>query len=422
MPDTTTVRYHLPVDKMPTAWFNVLPRLPEPLQPPLHPGTKEPIGPDDLAPLFPMGLIAQEVSTEPWIDVPGEVLDVLRLWRPTPLVRARRLEAALGTPARIYYKDESGSPAGSHKPNTAVPQAFYNQAEGVTRLTTETGAGQWGTALAFACTQFGLDCKVYMVRTSFESKPYRRVIMETWGAECVPSPVDDPSSPGSLGLAISDAVRDAATRDDTHYSLGSVLNHVLLHQTIIGQEAKEQLAMAGERLPDVVIAPCGGGSNLGGLALPFIEDTDVRMVAAEPSSCPTLTEGRFDYDFGDTAGLTPLLPMFTLGHDFMPPTIHAGGLRYHGDAPIISQLVKTGRMEAIAYPQGKVFEAGKLFANAEGKVAAPEACHGILAAIDEALAAKETGEEKVILFNYCGHGFLDLAAYDDFNHGRLVDE
>jgi len=421
MPDTTTVRYHLPVDKMPTAWFNVLPRLPEPLQPPLHPGTKEPIGPDDLAPLFPMRLIAQEVSTEPWIDIPGEVLDVLRLWRPTPLVRARRLEAALGTPARIYYKDESGSPAGSHKPNTAVPQAFYNKAEGISRLTTETGAGQWGTALAFACTQFDLDCKVYMVRTSFESKPYRRVIMETWGAECVPSPVDDPSSPGSLGLAISDAVRDAATRDDSHYSLGSVLNHVLLHQTIIGQEAKEQLAMAGERLPDVVIAPCGGGSNLGGLALPFIEDADVRLVAAEPSSCPTLTEGRFDYDFGDTVGMTPLLPMYTLGHDFMPPPIHAGGLRYHGDAPIISQLVKTGRMEAIAYPQGKVFEAGKLFANAEGKVAAPEACHGIRAAIDEALAAKETGEEKVILFNYCGHGFLDLAAYDDFNHGRLVD-
>ena len=421
MPDTTTVRYHLPVDKMPTAWFNVLPRLPEPLQPPLHPGTKEPIGPDDLAPLFPMRLIAQEVSTEPWIDIPGEVLDVLRLWRPTPLVRARRLEAALGTPARIYYKDESGSPAGSHKPNTAVPQAFYNKAEGISRLTTETGAGQWGTALAFACTQFDLDCKVYMVRTSFESKPYRRVIMETWGAECVPSPVDDPSSPGSLGLAISDAVRDAATRDDSHYSLGSVLNHVLLHQTIIGQEAKEQLAMAGERLPDVVIAPCGGGSNLGGLALPFIEDADVRLVAAEPSSCPTLTEGRFDYDFGDTVGMTPLLPMYTLGHDFMPPPIHAGGLRYHGDAPIISQLVKTGRMEAIAYPQGKVFEAGKLFANAEGKVAAPEACHGIRAAIDEALAAKETGEEKVILFNYCGHGFLDLAAYDDFNHGRLID-
>ncbi|HKA04282.1 MAG TPA: TrpB-like pyridoxal phosphate-dependent enzyme [Acidimicrobiales bacterium] len=421
MTENTRIRYHLPADRLPTAWFNVLPRLPEPLAPPLHPGTKQPIGPDDLAPLFPMALIAQEVSTEPWIDIPGEVLDVLRLWRPTPLVRARRLEAALGTPARIYYKDESGSPAGSHKPNTAVPQAFYNQAEGVTRLTTETGAGQWGTALAFACTQFGIDCKVYMVRTSYDSKPYRRVIMETWGAECVPSPVDDPSSPGSLGLAISDAVRDAATRDDTHYSLGSVLNHVLLHQTVIGIEAKEQLGMAGERLPDVVIAPCGGGSNLGGLALPFVEDTDVRLVAAEPSSCPTLTEGRFDYDFGDTAGMTPLLPMYTLGHEFMPPPIHAGGLRYHGDAPIISQLVKTGRMEAIAYPQGKVFEAGKIFANAEGKVAAPEACHGIRAAIDEALAAKETGEEKVILFNYCGHGFLDLAAYDDFNHGRLVD-
>jgi tryptophan synthase beta chain len=368
-----------------------------------------------------MALIAQEVSTDLWIDIPGEVLDVLRLWRPTPLVRAHRLERALGTPARIYYKDESGSPAGSHKPNTAVPQAFYNKAEGINRLTTETGAGQWGTALAFATAQFDMECKVYMVRTSYDSKPYRRVIMETWGAECVPSPVDDPSSPGSLGLAISDAVLDAVGREDSHYALGSVLNHVLLHQTVIGLEAKEQLAMAGERLPDVVIAPCGGGSNLGGLALPFLEDADVRLVAVEPSSCPTLTEGRFEYDFGDSVGMTPLLPMYTLGHDFMPPSIHAGGLRYHGDSPIISLLVKLGRMEAIAYPQGKVFEAGKLFAIAEGKVAAPEACHGIRAAIDEALAAKETGEEKVILFNYCGHGFLDLAAYDDFNHGRLID-
>jgi len=421
MTDTMTVRYHLPADGLPTAWFNVLPRLPEPLQPPLHPGTKEPIGPEALAPLFPMGLIAQEVSTDLWIDIPGEVLDVLRLWRPTPLVRARRLEQALGTPARIYYKDESGSPAGSHKPNTAVPQAFYNKVEGIKRLTTETGAGQWGTALAFATAQFDLECKVYMVRTSFDTKPYRRVIMETWGAECVPSPVDDPSSPGSLGLAITDAIRDAASRDDSHYALGSVLNHVLLHQTVIGLEAKEQLALAGEIRPDVVIAPCGGGSNLGGVALPFLEDPDVRLVAVEPSSCPTLTEGRFEYDFGDTGGMTPLLPMYTLGHDFMPPSIHAGGLRYHGDAPIISLLVKVGRMEAIAYPQGKVFEAGKLFAIAEGKVAAPEACHGIRAAIDEALAAKETGEEKVILFNYCGHGLLDLAAYDDFNHGRLID-
>jgi tryptophan synthase beta chain len=415
------MRYHLAAENMPTAWFNALPRLPEPLQPPLHPVTREPVGPDDLAPLFPMALIEQEMTAAPWIDIPGEVLDVLRLWRPTPLVRAHRLEQALGTPARIYYKDESGSPAGSHKPNTAVPQAFYNQQDGTKRLTTETGAGQWGTALAFACAQYDLECKVYMVRTSFDTKPYRRVIMETWGAECVPSPVDDPSSPGSLGMAISDAVRDAATRDDSHYALGSVLNHVLLHQTIIGLEAREQLAMAGETRPDVLIAPCGGGSNLGGLSLPFMEDTEVRLLAVEPSSCPTLTEGRFEYDFGDTAGMTPLMPMYTLGHDFMPPSIHAGGLRYHGDAPIISLLVKTGRMEAIAYPQGKVFEAAKLFANAEGMVAAPEAAHGIRAAIDEALAAKETGEDKVILFNYCGHGFLDLAAYDDFNHGRLVD-
>jgi tryptophan synthase beta chain len=415
------MRFHLPADRLPTAWYNALPRLPEPMQPPLHPGTREPIGPADLAPLFPMGLIEQEVSTALEIDIPGEVLDVLRLWRPTPLVRALRLERALGTPARIYYKDESGSPAGSHKPNTAVPQAYYNAKEGIARLTTETGAGQWGTALAFACQQFGLECKVYMVRTSFESKPYRRVLMETWGASVVPSPVDDPSSPGSLGMAISDAVADAVTREDTHYALGSVLNHVLLHQTVIGLEAREQLEMAGEGLPSVVIAPCGGGSNLGGLTLPFLEDTGVRLLAVEPSSCPTLTEGSFGYDFGDTAGMTPMLPMYTLGHDFMPPTIHAGGLRYHGDSPIISLLVKTGRMEAVAYPQGKVFEAAKLFAETEGRIPAPEAGHGIRAAIDEALAAKETGEEKVILFNYCGHGFLDLAAYDDFNHGRLVD-
>jgi tryptophan synthase beta chain len=415
------MRFHLPIEQMPTSWYNALPRMPEPLQPPLHPATREPIGPDDLAPLFPMALIEQEMSAAAWIDIPGEVLDVLRLWRPTPLVRAVRLEQVLGTPARIYYKDESGSPAGSHKPNTAVPQAFYNKAEGATRLTTETGAGQWGTALSFATAQLGLECKVYMVRTSFDSKPYRKIMMETWGAECVPSPVDDPSSPGSLGLAISDAVRDAVSRDDTHYALGSVLNHVLLHQTVIGLEAKEQLAMAGEERPDVVIAPCGGGSNLGGVAFPFMEDPEVRLVAVEPTSCPTLTEGSFEYDFGDTAGMTPLMPMYTLGHEFMPPTIHAGGLRYHGDSPLISLLVKTGRMEAVAYPQGKVFEAATTFARAEGKLAAPEAGHGIAKAIDEALACKETGEERVILFNYCGHGFLDLAAYDDFNHGRLVD-
>ena len=415
------MRFHLPADKLPTSWFNVLPRLDEPVPPPLHPGTKQPVGPDDLAPLFPMGLIAQEMSSELWIDIPGEVLDILRLWRPTPLVRATRLERELGTPARIYFKDESVSPAGSHKPNTAVPQAFFNHAEGVKRLTTETGAGQWGTALSFACSQYDLECKVYMVRASYNQKPYRKIMMETWGAECVPSPVDDESSPGSLGLAISDAVRDAASREDTHYSLGSVLNHVLLHQTVIGLEAKEQLGLAGETRPDVVIAPCGGGSNLGGLALPFVEDAAVRLVAVEPSSCPTLTEGRFDYDFGDTAGMTPLLPMYTLGHDFMPPPIHAGGLRYHGDAPIISHLVRTGRMEALAYPQGKVFEASKLFARVEGRIPAPECGHGIRAAIDEALAAKEEGAERVILFNYCGHGLLDLSAYDDFNHGRLVD-
>jgi tryptophan synthase beta chain len=416
------MRFDLPADSLPTAWYNAPPRLAEPLRPPLHPATREPLGPDDLAPLFPMALIEQEMSPQPWVDVPGEVLDVLRLWRPTPLVRAERLERELGTPARIYFKDESVSPAGSHKPNTAVAQAFYNRAEGVTRLTTETGAGQWGTALAFATAQFGLDCKVYMVRTSFESKPYRRVLMETWGAECVPSPVDDPASPGSLGLAISDAVADAAGRGDSHYSLGSVLNHVLLHQTVIGLEAREQLALAGEDGPDVVLASCGGGSNLGGIALPFLEDESVRLVAVEPTSCPTLTGGQFDYDFGDTAGLTPLLPMYTLGHEFMPPSIHAGGLRYHGDSPIVSALVRSGRMEAVAAPQSKVFEAAVLFARTEGKLAAPETAHAIRATIDEALAAKEAGEERVILFNYSGHGFLDLSAYEAYNHGNLVDE
>ncbi|MFN8036587.1 MAG: TrpB-like pyridoxal phosphate-dependent enzyme [Acidimicrobiia bacterium] len=415
------MRFHLDPKKLPTAWFNAMPSLPEPMQPPLHPATKEPVGPDDLAPLFPMALIAQEMAAEPWIDIPGEVLDILRLWRPTPLVRAERLEKALGTPARIYFKDESVSPSGSHKTNTAVPQAFYNKQEGVRRLTTETGAGQWGTALSFATRQYDIECMVYMVRASYDQKPYRKILMQTWGANVVPSPVDQPDHPGSLGLAISDAVRDAATRDDSHYSLGSVLNHVLLHQTIIGVEAKEQLALAGEVRPDVVIGCCGGGSNLGGIALPFVGDGDVRLVAVEPSSCPTLTAGAFDYDFGDTAGMTPLLPMYTLGHDFVPPSIHAGGLRYHGDSPIISTLVRAGRMEAVAYPQGKTFEAAVQFANAEGKIPAPETGHAIRAAIDEALAAKETGEEKVILFNFSGHGFLDLSAYDDFLQGRLLD-
>jgi tryptophan synthase beta chain len=415
------VRWNLSPQDLPTAWFNVAPHLPAPLEPPLHPGTKEPLGPEDLAPLFPMALIAQEVSTEPTVDIPGPVLDVLRLWRPTPLVRAQRLEQALGTPARIYYKDESVSPAGSHKPNTAVPQAYYNKAEGVARLTTETGAGQWGSALAFASSVFGLECMVYMVRASFEQKPYRRMMMETWGARVAPSPIEDATHPGSLGTAISDAVRDAAGREDSHYSLGSVLNHVLLHQTIIGLEAKQQLQLAGERLPDVVIGSCGGGSNLGGISLPFVPDEGVRLVAVEPASCPTLTAGRFEYDFGDTAGLTPLLPMYTLGHEFIPPPIHAGGLRYHGDSPIISALVKAGRMEAIAYPQSKVFEAGVEFARTQGTIPAPETAHAIRGALDEALAAKEQGEERVILFNYSGHGLLDLSAYDDYLHDRLVD-
>jgi tryptophan synthase beta chain len=415
----TTTRWLLPNDRVPEAWFNVAPHLREPLQPPLHPGTRQPVGPDDLAPLFPMALIGQEVTAEPWIDVPGEVLDVLRLWRPTPLVRARRLEEALGTPARIYYKDESVSPAGSHKPNTAVPQAFYNKAEGVPRLTTETGAGQWGSALSYACSLFGLECKVYMVRASYHQKPYRRVMIETWGAKVEPSPVDDPEHPGSLGTAISDAVRDAATREDSHYSLGSVLNHVLLHQTVIGLEAKEQLALAGEERPDVVIGCCGGGSNFGGLSLPFVPDDGVRLVAVEPSSCPTLTGGRFDYDFGDTAGMTPLLPMYTLGHEFIPPAIHAGGLRYHGDAPIICNLVKSGRMEAVAYPQGKVFEAALQFARTQGPIPAPETSHAVRAVIDEALGAKEEGSAKVILFNFSGHGLLDLQAYDDYLNDRL---
>ena len=413
------MRWTLPPEKVPEAWFNVVPRLPQPLDPPLHPGTRQPVGPDDLAPLFPMALIGQEVSAEPWIDVPGEVLDVLRLWRPTPLVRATRLEQALGTPARIYYKDESVSPAGSHKPNTAVAQAFYNNAEGIARLATETGAGQWGSALSFASALFGLECKVYMVRASYEQKPYRRMMIETWGGEVVPSPVADPTVPGSLGSAISDAVADAGGRDDTHYALGSVLNHVLLHQTVIGLEAKEQLALAGEALPDVVVGCCGGGSNLGGLTLPFVEDDGVRLVAVEPSSCATLTSGRFDYDFGDTVGLTPLLPMYTLGHEFVPPPIHAGGLRYHGDAPIISNLVRSGRMEAVAYPQSKVFEAAVHFARTQGTIPAPETSHAIRAVVDEALAAKEEGVDRVILFGYSGHGLLDLSAYDDYLNDRL---
>jgi tryptophan synthase beta chain len=414
------MRWNMPPDRLPEAWFNIVPRLAQPIAPALHPVTRQPAGPQDLAPLFPMALILQEVSTDPWIDIPGPVLDILRLWRPTPLVRARRLEQALDTPARIYYKDESVSPAGSHKPNTAVPQAYYNREEGIKRIATETGAGQWGSALAFSCSLFGITCKVYMVRASYQQKPYRRLMIETWGGEVVASPVDQPDSPGSLGMAISDAVRDAGSREDTHYSLGSVLNHVLLHQTVIGLEAKEQLQLAGEEKPDLVIGCCGGGSNLGGLALPFVPDEGVELLAVEPTSCATLTTGKFEYDFGDTAGLTPLLSMYTLGHDFVPPSIHAGGLRYHGDAPIISNLVRTGRMRASAYNQTAVFEAAIQWARTQGTIPAPETAHAIKATIDAALQAREEGKEKVILFGYSGHGLLDLQAYDDFLTGKLA--
>ena len=418
----TNVRFDLPTDAIPTAWFNALPRLPEPLQPPLHPGTKEPVGPDDLAPLFPMALIAQEMSGDKEVDIPGEVIDVYRLWRPTPLVRAVRLEQALGTPARIYFKDESVSPAGQPQAEHRRPAGLLQQGRRHHPAHDRDRRGPVGHCAGVR--HHAVRSRVHGVHgphlVRVEAVPARARWRRGARSACRRPSTIRPR-PGSLGLAISDAVRDAATRDDSHYSLGSVLNHVLLHQTVIGLEAKEQLALAGETRPDVVIASCGGGSNLGGISLPFLEDADVRLVAVEPSSCPTLTEGNFDYDFGDTAGMTPLLPMFTLGHEFMPPPIHAGGLRYHGDSPIISLLVKTGRMEAMAYPQGKVFEAAKLFANTEGKVAAPETSHGIRAVIDEALAAKETGEERVILFNYSGHGLLDLAAYDDFNHGRLVD-
>jgi len=429
-------RIVLSEDQIPTAWFNVLPVMPEPLQPPLHPATREPVGPDDLAPLFPMGLIAQEVSTDHWIDIPGEVLDILRLWRPTPLVRAERLEAALGTPARIYYKDESISPAGSHKPNTAVAQAFYNKAEGVQRLTTETGAGQWGSALAYACAQFGIDSKVYMVRASYDQKPYRRLLMETYGATVHPSPSDltqsgkavlasDPDSPGSLGIAISEAVEVAAGDPSARYALGSVLNHVLLHQTVIGEEAIKQLAQAGD-VPDLIIGCTGGGSNFSGLVFPFLrEKLAGRMSpvlrAVEPAACPSFTRGVYAYDFGDTAGFTPLLKMHTLGHDFIPDPIHAGGLRYHGMSPLLSHMYELGLFEAVAKPQSECFAAGLRFARAEGIVPAPEPAHALASCIEEALRCKETGEEKVILTALCGHGHFDMAAYEKYLSGEMTD-
>ncbi len=423
-------------DELPSAWFNVMPSLPTKPDPYLHPQTREPVGPEALAPLFPMALIGQEVSTEQWIDIPGPVLDTYRLWRPTPLYRALDLERALGTPARIYYKYEGGSPAGSHKPNTAVAQAYYTKAEGIRRLTTETGAGQWGSALALACARFDLECKVYMVRTSYDSKPYRRSIMETWGATVVPSPSEetaagravlaqDPASPGSLGIAISEAVEVAAASGDTHYSLGSVLNHVLLHQTVMGLELKAQLAKI-DATPDVLVACVGGGSNFGGFTFPLLADklagrAATRIVAVEPTAAPTLTKGRFDYDLGDQAGMTPLIRMYTLGADFIPAPIHAGGLRYHGDSPIVSLLAKQGHIEALAYPQSKVFEAAVQFARTEGILPAPEPAHAIRAVVDEALRCKEQGRAETIVFNLCGHGHLDLKAYEDYLSGNLLD-
>ncbi|MBI2914687.1 MAG: TrpB-like pyridoxal phosphate-dependent enzyme [Firmicutes bacterium] len=429
------VKILLEEKEIPTKWYNILADMPNLPKPPLHPGTKQPAGPADFAPIFPMGLLEQEMSSERWIDIPEEVLDVYRLWRPTPLYRANRLEAALKTPARIYYKYEGVSPAGSHKPNTSVPQAYYNKREGVKRLATETGAGQWGSALSFACTLFGLECTVYMVKVSYEQKPYRRSMMQVWGAEVTPSPSNrtqagqkvlsaSPDSPGSLGIAISEAVEDAATHDDTKYALGSVLNHVLLHQTVIGQEAKKQLAKVGD-YPDVVIGCCGGGSNLAGISFPFLADKfagkPVRAVAVEPMACPTLTRGRMAYDFGDTVGLTPLLWMYTLGHSFVPPGIHAGGLRYHGDSPLVSQLYQDGLIEAVACHQRAVFEAAVLFSKTEGIIPAPESAHAVLHVLDVAKECRESREQKTILFNLSGHGHFDLSAYDQYLAGKLED-
>jgi tryptophan synthase beta chain len=428
-----TTKYVLAESEIPTHWVNLLPDLPgEPL-PPLHPGTLQPAGPDDLAPLFPMPLILQEVSSEPEIEIPDQVRDVYKLWRPSPLFRARRLERELDTPAHIYYKYEGVSPAGSHKPNTAVAQAYENAQAGIKRLATETGAGQWGSALAFACSLFGLECEVFMVGSSYDQKPYRRSMIETWGATVHRSPseltqagrANQEHPTGSLGIAISEAVEVAASRDDTNYSLGSVLNHVCLHQTVIGQESITQMAMAGES-PDVVIGCVGGGSNFAGLTFPFIRQVlrghaRMRFLAAEPTACPTLTRGAYRYDFGDTAGLTPLMPMFTLGHDFVPAPVHAGGLRYHGDAPMLCGLVKHGLVEARAYNQNEVFAAAVRFARTEGIIPGPEPAHAIRAVLEEAEAARQAGEPRVILFGLSGHGHFDLAAYEAFLAGRLED-
>ena len=424
----------------PTHWYNInadLPKLGVEMSPPLHPGTMEPIGPDALAPLFPMELIKQEVSTERYIEIPEQVQDVYRLWRPTPLFRAHRWEKVLDTPAKLYYKYEGGSPAGSHKPNTSVAQAYYNAQEGTKRITTETGAGQWGSALSFACQLFDIDCMVYMVRVSYEQKPYRRVLMETWGATVIPSPsaltgagrailAKDPDTPGSLGIAISEAVEEAATRDDTKDALGSVLNHVLLHQTVIGQEVIKQLEAFGADWPDVVVGCTGGGSNFAGFFYPFLaakvdQGKQTRIVAIEPAASPSLTRGIYAYDFGDTGQMTPLMKMHTRGHTFVPPGIHAGGLRYHAMAPLICQLHDEGIIEARAYHQNTIFEAAVQFARAEGIIPAPESAHAIRAAIDEALAAKEAGESRTILFNLSGHGHFDMGAYDQYFAGELED-
>jgi tryptophan synthase beta chain len=435
--DRNRTKFLLDEKDIPSKWYNIQADLKTPAPSVLHPATKQPIGPQDLAPLFPMELIKQEVSRERWIAIPEEIRDVYRLWRPSPLYRARRLEKALGTPARIYYKYEGVSPAGSHKPNTAVAQAYYNKQEKVARLASETGAGQWGSALALACQMFDLQCKVYMVKVSYQQKPYRRIMMETWGAQVVASPSPDtqsgkkvleadPNSPGSLGIAISEAVEDAATRDDTKYSLGSVLNHVLMHQTVIGLEAKKQLEKADDAA-DIVIACAGGGSNFAGLSFPFAADKlagrnrKLRIIAVEPAACPSLTKGQYVYDFGDTVGLTPLVKMHTLGHTFIPAPLHAGGLRYHGMAPLVSQLYDDDVIEAVAVPQLATFQAALQFARTEGIIPAPESAHAVRVAIDEALGCKRDGKRRTILFNLSGHGHFDLTAYEAYLAGRLQD-
>jgi len=422
---------------MPTKWYNVLPDLPEPLPTVYHPVTLKPVTPDDMKPIFPMAVIMQEFSPERYIEIPEEVQAVYRTWRPTVLHRAHRLEKALDTPAKIFFKYEGTSQAGSHKPNTAVAQAYYNKQEGIKRLTTETGAGQWGSALAMGCAFFGIECKVYMVKVSYNQKPYRRILMETWGAKCVASPsqdtkagrailADNPDSPGSLGIAISEAIEDAATHDDTHYSIGSVLNHVLLHQTIIGEETRKQMEMA-DAYPDIIVGCVGGGSNFAGQFLPWIRDKlsgkkpNMRIIGVEPQACPSLTKGPYTYDYGDTAGMAPILKMYTLGHTFVPPPVHAGGLRYHGMAPIICHLYRLGLVEARAEHQKAVFEAGVQFARTEGIITGPEPCHDLRVAIDEAIKCREAGEAKTILIAHSGHGHFDLAAYDEYLSGRMKD-